>query len=142
MVRAVNTIEVLEYVKSVFDSDAVLDSVPASAVGNMSAWRAWGARDKSEIWAERVAAAVTGSRSDGMLYTAGEGDEPVSFFYSLFNTTLYLSFPILLVPGELLIGSRFGFWRFQRAESLLSKVCKREDEICSSFLSNRLYSRC
>ena len=70
---AVNTIEVLEYIKSVFDNEIVLDSVPASAVGNMGAWRAWVTRDKSEVWAERVAAAVSGARVMGCCTLQGRG---------------------------------------------------------------------
>ena len=34
-------IDVLRYVRSVFDSEEVLDSIPSSAAANLGAWHAW-----------------------------------------------------------------------------------------------------
>ena len=40
-VREVSTYEVLRYIRSTFDDEEVLDSVPLEAAGNPGAWHAW-----------------------------------------------------------------------------------------------------
>jgi hypothetical protein len=37
----VSTVEVLRYIRSTFDDEAVLDSIPLEAAGNPGAWHAW-----------------------------------------------------------------------------------------------------
>ncbi|KAI5463336.1 ubiquitin-conjugating enzyme/RWD-like protein [Mariannaea sp. PMI_226] len=39
--NGVSTYEILRYIRSVFDDEEVLDSVPAGAAGNPGAWHAW-----------------------------------------------------------------------------------------------------
>jgi hypothetical protein len=39
--KAISLYEVLKYVRSTFDSDEVLDSLPLDAAGNPNAWHAW-----------------------------------------------------------------------------------------------------
>jgi hypothetical protein len=39
--REVSTYEVLRYIRSAFDDEKVLDSVPLEAAGNPGAWHAW-----------------------------------------------------------------------------------------------------
>ncbi|KZL86593.1 ubiquitin-conjugating enzyme [Colletotrichum incanum] len=42
--REVSTYEVLRYIRSTFDDESVLDSVPLEAAGNPGAWHAWRTR--------------------------------------------------------------------------------------------------
>ncbi|KAF4920178.1 Protein crossbronx-like protein [Colletotrichum viniferum] len=44
--REVSTYEVLRYIRSTFDDDSVLDSVPLEAAGNPGAWHAWRTRQR------------------------------------------------------------------------------------------------
>ena len=39
--KSVSAYEVLHYIRSAFDDEAVLDSVPLAAAGNPGAWHAW-----------------------------------------------------------------------------------------------------
>jgi hypothetical protein len=39
--KSVSAYEVLHYIRSAFDDEAVLDSVPLTAAGNPGAWHAW-----------------------------------------------------------------------------------------------------
>ncbi|RYP11029.1 hypothetical protein DL765_007905 [Monosporascus sp. GIB2] len=39
--KKISTFEVLRYIRSTFDDDIVLDSIPLSAAGNPGAWHAW-----------------------------------------------------------------------------------------------------
>ncbi|KAM0275880.1 hypothetical protein ACHAQH_007310 [Verticillium albo-atrum] len=43
---SVSTYEVLQYIRSTFDDEAVLDSVPLEAAGNPGAWHAWRTRQR------------------------------------------------------------------------------------------------
>lgn len=45
---ATSTYEVLRYLSSTFDSEAVLDSIPLEAAGNPGAWHAWRSRQRSK----------------------------------------------------------------------------------------------
>jgi len=44
--KDVSTFEVLRYIRSTFDDEDVLDSVPLEAAGNPGAWHAWKARQR------------------------------------------------------------------------------------------------
>ncbi|OLN87975.1 hypothetical protein CCHL11_00438 [Colletotrichum chlorophyti] len=44
--REVSTYEVLRYIRSTFDDESVLDSVPLEAAGNPGAWHAWRTRQR------------------------------------------------------------------------------------------------
>ncbi|KAK1729536.1 ubiquitin-conjugating enzyme/RWD-like protein [Colletotrichum acutatum] len=44
--REVSTYEVLRYIRSTFDDEKVLDSVPLEAAGNPGAWHAWRTRQR------------------------------------------------------------------------------------------------
>ncbi|OBR12427.1 LOW QUALITY PROTEIN: Ubiquitin-conjugating enzyme [Colletotrichum higginsianum IMI 349063] len=44
--RDVSTYEVLRYIRSTFDDESVLDSVPLEAAGNPGAWHAWRTRQR------------------------------------------------------------------------------------------------
>ncbi|WYZ45276.1 hypothetical protein EsH8_VIII_000592 [Colletotrichum jinshuiense] len=44
--REVSTYEVLRYIRSTFDDEGVLDSVPLEAAGNPGAWHAWRTRQR------------------------------------------------------------------------------------------------
>ena len=86
-------IEVLRYIKRVFEDEAFLDELPLDAAGNPGAWHAWRAhRKKSKyneserpsngwnwdgVWAERVKKGVSGSLSEAVLF--GEGDDLIRF---------------------------------------------------------------
>ncbi|KAJ5491379.1 hypothetical protein N7539_002946 [Penicillium diatomitis] len=97
--------ELLAYVRSTFEDEEVLDSLPQDAAGNSGAWHAWRAhrrgtlgatrstRDSSQarlpgdwhwdgIWARRVRDEIEASRSDAMLFgnsTRGVGEETIRF---------------------------------------------------------------
>lgn len=96
--------ELLDYIRTTFDDEEVLDSLPVEAAGNPGAWHAWKAhrRDGSGsgdfkrgspqarlpgdwhwdgIWARRVQNEIETSHSDPMLFgnaTRGGMDESVS----------------------------------------------------------------
>ena len=98
--------ELLAYIRSTFDDEEVLDSLPQEAAGNPGAWHAWRAhrrgaigptglkRDSPQarlpgdwhwdgIWARRVRDEIEASHSDPMLFgnsTRGSGEEMVSHF--------------------------------------------------------------
>ncbi|KAL4970382.1 putative ubiquitin-conjugating enzyme [Aspergillus stella-maris] len=87
-------LEILDYIRTSFDSESVLDSVPLEAAGNPSAWHAWKAhrkdadntvvaddtkRDRPQarapgdwhwdgIWSRRVEYEIESSRSDATLF--------------------------------------------------------------------------
>jgi hypothetical protein len=97
----------LNYIRSTFDDENVLDSLPLDAAGNPSAWHAWKAhrRENSEsattnskrgspqarlpgdwhwdgIWAKRVQHEIEASHSDQMLFgnaARGATDEMIRF---------------------------------------------------------------
>ncbi|EPS25524.1 hypothetical protein PDE_00457 [Penicillium oxalicum 114-2] len=97
--------ELLAYIRSTFDDEEVLDSLPQEAAGNPGAWHAWRAhrrgaigptglkRDSPQarlpgdwhwdgIWARRVRDEIEASHSDPMLFgnsTRGSGEEMIRF---------------------------------------------------------------
>ncbi|KAK3943892.1 hypothetical protein QBC46DRAFT_361628 [Diplogelasinospora grovesii] len=107
--REVSTYEVLRYIRSTFDDEDVLDSIPLEAAGNPGAWHAWrtyrrkhldtagtvdvkgasgtapAARRPGEwnwegVWEERSKRGITASLSDAVLYgNAGAADEVINF---------------------------------------------------------------
>lgn len=102
--------ELLEYIRSTFDDEEVLDSLPVEAAGNPGAWHAWRAHRRGAlgpgdlkrgspqarlpgdwhwdgIWARRVRNEIEASHSDPMLFGSaarGGGDEMVSGLNSMF----------------------------------------------------------
>ncbi|KAK7748556.1 hypothetical protein SLS53_000576 [Cytospora paraplurivora] len=96
--RDTSTFEVLSYVKSTFDDEEVLDSVPLEAAGNPGAWHAWrthrghttvpegdpAVREPGEwnwegVWEERVQRNIQASMSEPVLYGNEGGDEIIRF---------------------------------------------------------------
>lgn len=104
--KTVPVSELLDYIRSTFDDESVLDSLPLEVAGNPSAWHArrahhkggssfaWGRGFKKEspharlpgdwhwdgIWAKRVRSEIEASHSDQMLFgnpARGSGDELV-----------------------------------------------------------------
>lgn len=102
--KTVPVAELLDYIRSTFDDETVLDSLPVEVAGNPGAWHAWKAHrrgaDSSRdwkkgspqarqpgdwhwdgIWARRVHDEIDASHSDPMLFggaTRGGGDEMVN----------------------------------------------------------------
>lgn len=96
--RDVSTFEVLSYIRSTFDDESVLDSVPLEAAGNPGAWHAWrthrgfhnlpegdpSARKPGEwnwegVWEQRVQKGIETSLSEPVLYGGVGGvDDTVS----------------------------------------------------------------
>ncbi|KAL7273829.1 hypothetical protein RUND412_003295 [Rhizina undulata] len=56
--REVTTVELLDYIKSTFDDEKVLDEIPLSAAENVLAWKSWiqgsGRRGGTGGWDEKV----------------------------------------------------------------------------------------
>ncbi|KAJ5226372.1 hypothetical protein N7468_007597 [Penicillium chermesinum] len=97
--------ELLHYIRSTFDSEDVLDSLPVEAAGNPGAWHAWKAHRRGGdgpgglkrgspqarlpgdwhwdgIWARRVQTEIEASQSDPMLFgnaARGGVDEMIRF---------------------------------------------------------------
>ncbi|KAE8377805.1 hypothetical protein BDV26DRAFT_203069 [Aspergillus bertholletiae] len=107
----------LDYIRSTFDDEAVLDSLPLEAAGNPSAWHAWKAHRKDNgnsgfttsskrgipqarlpgdwhwdgIWAKRVQDEVEASHSEATLFgnaTRSGGADDTIRFSRLDNSTL------------------------------------------------------
>ncbi|KAJ5259374.1 hypothetical protein N7478_012355 [Penicillium angulare] len=102
--KSVPVAELLDYIRSTFDDETVLDSLPVDVAGNPGAWHAWKAhrrgadsfgRSRREspqarrpgdwhwdgIWARRVQDEIEASHSEPMLFgnaARGGGDETVS----------------------------------------------------------------
>lgn len=94
----ISTFEVLSYIRSTFDDENVLDSLPLEAAGNPGAWHAWrthrgyhtmpegdpSARKPGEwnwegVWEERVKKGITASLSEQVLFGGqGGADDTVS----------------------------------------------------------------
>jgi hypothetical protein len=96
--------ELLDYIRSTFDDEEVLDSLPSEAAGNPGAWHAWKAHRRGGagpgdlkrgspqarlpgdwhwdgIWARRVQDEIAASHSDPMLFgnsARGSSDDMVS----------------------------------------------------------------
>ncbi|KAK7448999.1 hypothetical protein Landi51_06079 [Colletotrichum acutatum] len=90
--REVSTYEVLRYIRSTFDDEKVLDSVPLEAAGNPGAWHAWRTRQRQasksfpgdpvpqeknekEQEGEKVAEAADGVAQEKKESGEGEGEE-------------------------------------------------------------------
>ncbi|EAW07274.1 putative ubiquitin-conjugating enzyme [Aspergillus clavatus NRRL 1] len=114
----------LNYIRSTFDNETVLDSLPLEAAGNPSAWHAWKAhrresgeaatnnskRDSPQarspgdwhwdgIWAKRVQHEIETSRSDQMLFGSaarGATDEMIRF--SRLDDTTLASIKGMMIP--------------------------------------------
>jgi len=95
--------DLLDYIRSTFDDEEVLDSLPSEAAGNPGAWHAWKAHRRGGagpgdlkrgspharlpgdwhwdgIWARRVEDEIAASHSDPMLFgnsARGSGDDMV-----------------------------------------------------------------
>ncbi|TDZ26468.1 Protein crossbronx-like protein [Colletotrichum orbiculare MAFF 240422] len=68
--REVSTYEVLRYIRSTFDDESVLDSVPLEAAGNPGAWHAWKTRQRQAGKASAVDEGAAEPKERG-----GEGGE-------------------------------------------------------------------
>jgi hypothetical protein len=98
-VKEISTYDVLQYIRTVFDDEEVLDSVPLEAAGNPGAWHAWrthrqqkgklagagnATRQPGEwnwegVWEERVKKGIAASLSEPVLFgNAGGADDIVS----------------------------------------------------------------
>lgn len=104
--KTVPVSELLDYIRSSFDTESVLDSLPLEAAGNPGAWHAWQAHRRGNsssaskygskqgspqarlpgdwhwdgIWAKRAQNEIENSHSDPMLFgnaARGGGDEMV-----------------------------------------------------------------
>ncbi|KAF7593822.1 hypothetical protein BBP40_010757 [Aspergillus hancockii] len=123
--KTVPVAALLNYIRSTFDDEAVLDSLPLEAAGNSSAWHAWKAHRKDSgnsalissskrgspqarlpgdwhwdgIWAKRVQHEIEASHSDATLFgnaTRG-GTEDVIRFSRLDDDTL-TSIKEIMIP--------------------------------------------
>ncbi|KAJ5764929.1 hypothetical protein N7520_004488 [Penicillium odoratum] len=102
--KVVPVAELLDYIRSTFDNESVLDSLPVEVAGNPGAWHAWKAHRRGGdsgdwkkgspqarqpgdwhwdgIWAKRVQVEIEASHSDPMLFggaARGGGDEMIRF---------------------------------------------------------------
>ena len=71
--RSVSTYEVLRYIRSTFDDELVLDSVPLEAAGNPGAWHAW--RTHRRMTARKVFPPATGGVDGDVRSSAGDQGE-------------------------------------------------------------------
>ncbi|GKZ88748.1 hypothetical protein AnigIFM63604_003188 [Aspergillus niger] len=119
--KTVPVSELLDYIRSTFDDETVLDSLPLEAAGNPSAWHAWKAHRKGStasatkkgspqarspgdwhwdgIWARRVQNEIEASSSDAMLYgnaTRGGVEEMIRF--SRLDETTLASVKEMMIP--------------------------------------------
>ncbi|RDW90155.1 putative ubiquitin-conjugating enzyme [Aspergillus mulundensis] len=115
MRSSVPVLEILNYIRTSFDDETVLDSVPLEAAGNPSAWHAWKAHRKDAnniaetdnskrdnpqarlpgdwhwdgIWARRVQHEIEASQSDATLFgSASRGPDEMIRFLQLDANTL------------------------------------------------------
>ncbi|KAI5919899.1 hypothetical protein F4810DRAFT_685459 [Camillea tinctor] len=65
--REISTFEVLRYIRSTFDDEDVLDSVPLEAAGNPGAWHAWRTHrmDNGKVFPEPASGGNDGGGSGG-----------------------------------------------------------------------------
>ncbi|KAL2824087.1 hypothetical protein BDW59DRAFT_87997 [Aspergillus cavernicola] len=125
---SIPALEILDYIRTSFDDETILDSVPFEAAGNPSAWHAWKAHRKDTdtavatsssnrdnpqarlpgdwnwdgIWSRRVQYEVEASQSDSTLFgssTRGTADEMIRF-NRLDNTTLASIKQMIIPPIE------------------------------------------
>lgn len=78
--REVSTYEVLRYIRSTFDDEDVLDSVPLEAAGNPGAWHAWRTHRRQAAAANKtLPSSVTGDAASSGTSAPGEGQgEPTA----------------------------------------------------------------
>ncbi|KAJ5089227.1 hypothetical protein N7532_007911 [Penicillium argentinense] len=110
--KVVPVAELLEYIRSTFDDEEVLDSLDVDAAGNPGAWHAWKAHRRGGhspghvkqgspqarlpgdwhwdgIWARRVEAEIENSHSEPMLFgNASRGTDDMIRFSRLDDATL------------------------------------------------------
>lgn len=124
--RDISTFEVLSYIRSTFDDETVLDSVPLEAAGNPGAWHAWrthrgytnlpegdaSARKPGEwnwegVWEQRVKKGIEASLSEPVLFGgAGGVDDTVSWL----NSRILVTWD--LCPSKLMSVNANGHNRF------------------------------
>ncbi|EED22263.1 ubiquitin-conjugating enzyme, putative [Talaromyces stipitatus ATCC 10500] len=89
--ETVHVVTLLDYIRSTFDDEAVLDSLPLDAAGNPGAWHAWKAHRSGPgtpnkrgtpqtrlpgewnwegVWAKRVQSGIQASQSDAALFAS------------------------------------------------------------------------
>ncbi|KAL4809228.1 hypothetical protein BDV18DRAFT_156985 [Aspergillus unguis] len=109
MRTSIPVLEILDYIRTSFDDESVLDSVPLEAAGNPSAWHAWNAhrrdpdsvavtdsskRDNPQtrlpgdwhwdgIWTKRVHQEIEASRSDATLFGTARGPDELVFLCTI-----------------------------------------------------------
>lgn len=127
--RTVHVISLLDYIRSTFDDETVLDSLPLDAAGNQGAWHAWKAHRRTDgtsgpgtpsqrglpqarlpgewnwegVWAKRVQSGIQASQSDAALFasTPRTETETVSNQSNLRQTMQ------LMVVSDTVLESRF-----------------------------------
>ncbi|CAK7228127.1 hypothetical protein SCUCBS95973_006775 [Sporothrix curviconia] len=73
----VSTYDVLRYIRSTFDDEAVLDSIPLEAAGNPGAWNAWRTHQRQQARKNGTASADPETAVDGgSSKSPGLGPEP------------------------------------------------------------------
>ncbi|KAL4995268.1 hypothetical protein BDV10DRAFT_134595 [Aspergillus recurvatus] len=128
MRTSVPVLEILDYIRTSFDDETVLDSVPLEAAGNPSAWHAWRAHRKDStastetentkrgnpqarlpgdwhwdgIWVKRVQPEIEASRSDATLFgSASRGpDEMIRFLLLDVNTLASIKKRVIPAVGQ------------------------------------------
>ncbi|KAL4780529.1 hypothetical protein BJX76DRAFT_45556 [Aspergillus varians] len=127
MRTSVPALEILDYIRTSFDDETVLDSVPLEAAGNPSAWHAWKAHRKDTddtavtsspkcdnpqarspgdwhwdgIWARRVHHEIEASRSDATLFgSAARGPDELIRFSRLDGDALASIKQMVIPPVE------------------------------------------
>ncbi|KKK20820.1 hypothetical protein AOCH_005810 [Aspergillus ochraceoroseus] len=127
MRSSIPVLEILNYIRTSFDDESVLDSVPLEAAGNPSAWHAWKAHRKDStpaglassskrsspqarlpgdwhwdgIWARRVQYEIEASQSDSTLFgnTARGGlDEMVAIRFAQLDPSTLASVKEMIIP--------------------------------------------
>jgi hypothetical protein len=94
--KTVHVVTLLDYIRSTFDDETVLDSLPLDAAGNPGAWHAWKAHRRMDgtsgpgtpnkrgapqarlpgewnwegVWAKRVQSGIQASQSDAALFAS------------------------------------------------------------------------
>ncbi|KAK5998501.1 Protein crossbronx-like protein [Cladobotryum mycophilum] len=76
--RTVSTYSILKYIRSTFDKEDVLDSVPLSAAGNPGAWHAWRThrRKQGKVFQEDRGGVIGDGGSDGSSKESEEEPQP------------------------------------------------------------------
>ncbi|KAL4934445.1 putative ubiquitin-conjugating enzyme [Aspergillus undulatus] len=124
---SIPVLEILDYIRTSFDDETVLDSVPLEAAGNPSAWHAWKAHRKDSdspavtdaskrdnpqarlpgdwhwdgIWTRRVEYEIEASRSDATLFgNAARGSDEMIRFNRLDGDALASIKQMVIPPVE------------------------------------------